>query len=1131
MVNVIEFLWAMRGGGGLFFFLNWFVASQVDIFGMHQQVFEIIYTVTDRAGNIAVAKRQVTIEDTQPPDISIVGPRSLETEAGRPYHDKGARAVDLRDGDVTVNVENPVEIFPDDIPSTFVVTYSATDLAGNQATATRSVTVRDTLPPNVTLIGLNPFYIEAGFPVSIPGIQAIDLFEQRHLIQITDNRDSVTAFPSSTPRTFLVLYTARDRSENAASIQRTVIVQDTIPPVLALRGSPSVSWEGGMSWNDPGLKYANDSFDGNVLNRLSISVKLTRMGQRKATTCVFSSPNEFAEPPSPVQFHVTPTDIHFVDVFAPANTQYEVTYTVNDRAQNSASESRTITLVDTQRPDVYLFGEIRMYLEFLSEDKVEDVNYAHFLYKRPGAEAHDALDGDLSGGLCITVERYQFDSNVPNAQPQFDETQPWYQLTQRTRLRSISNAVPVGTLYVVDYQVSDGAGNSASIRRHILVRDSLPPVLSISGNQTINIPYGTSIQGQIGEVNAFDLHDGDITNKIYAIGMEDVDVYQSGRYTIQYRVSDQFNNTAEAVRTIDILPRTRPPSAYVVELRFNARDYEVIPDVVSFQVSLSRDVFGGDFVIVLSVLDEADRSARHASRHLLRGTETIVEIGVRHRDSLEWLLSEEIVSVIKSSTAVDGRLGGFRLSRVAAAQAQSTSSDDPTAIIAVVVCVAFVILIVGFIIYRRRRTQSIAGIKHTNGISHNRKSSVLDVDHRARASIGATYNNPLFNKEKSQSDDVIYELDEPTSLPARSAMYSPPLQENTPQLFGFEIFQGVEEPKKRNNYASPVVKIEDSYDKPVLQLDPPNQNAVTEEDYDVPQSFSKKKPSSGLQSRVPASPSQDQETNAFSNIMEASTLDDDDDDAPDLLSFAVTMSEYFGPIRRPEAEEKLANAPTGVYLLRASNSVGGIVLSCKTPSGHCEHHVMELNEQGRIKINSQEITNCVSLSHALSILRSENSYLPYVITKPLLSKTKGAEECSINFVRGTSMLKSQTHENPGNLYKELPRSTLGFGGISQWLHGAISRKEAETKLASAGMQDGIFLVRQKDHSYALSMAFDGRISHHLITKNPQSGWDVNSKQPPEQCPTVVHVIDFLSRQCMETVPGLLTKPLPPDTEA
>ncbi|EDQ85581.1 uncharacterized protein MONBRDRAFT_11698 [Monosiga brevicollis MX1] len=56
---------------------------------------------------------------------------------------------------------------------------------------------------------------------------------------------------------------------------------------------------------------------------------------------------------------------------------------------------------------------------------------------------------------------------------------------------------------------------------------------------------------------------------------------------------------------------------------------------------------------------------------------------------------------------------------------------------------------------------------------------------------------------------------------------------------------------------------------------------------------------------------------------------------------------------------------------------------------------------------------------------------------------------------------------------------------AMWLHGTISRREAEQRLVAAGIQDGLFLLREsqtQQSAWALSLVIGNQIIHHLLRK-------------------------------------------------
>ncbi|MFH0993409.1 MAG: immunoglobulin-like domain-containing protein, partial [bacterium] len=102
-------------------------------------VYTLIYTVSDSYGNVTSVPRVVTVvlTDTQVPLLSGVG--AITIYVGEEFDPlAGVQAVDTIDGEVEVVFEGVVDIWT---PGTYEIAYSAEDTTGNEATATRIVTV------------------------------------------------------------------------------------------------------------------------------------------------------------------------------------------------------------------------------------------------------------------------------------------------------------------------------------------------------------------------------------------------------------------------------------------------------------------------------------------------------------------------------------------------------------------------------------------------------------------------------------------------------------------------------------------------------------------------------------------------------------------------------------------------------------------------------------------------------------------------------------------------------------------------------------------------------------------------------------------------------------------------------
>ena len=97
-------------------------------------------TITARTINGLTATCLITVPDTIAPVITLTGGSTVTINRGNAYVEPGYRAVDNVDGDITskVVVSGSVDT---SIIGAYRLTYSATDMAGNTGTATRTINV------------------------------------------------------------------------------------------------------------------------------------------------------------------------------------------------------------------------------------------------------------------------------------------------------------------------------------------------------------------------------------------------------------------------------------------------------------------------------------------------------------------------------------------------------------------------------------------------------------------------------------------------------------------------------------------------------------------------------------------------------------------------------------------------------------------------------------------------------------------------------------------------------------------------------------------------------------------------------------------------------------------------------
>ncbi len=99
-----------------------------------------VFKFVDSDGNAGTAFAKVTNIDKEAPVITISGKELLFLEKGSVYREMGATAKDGERSPVCVMVSGTVNT---QVPGTYVITYTATDEAGNIATAVRTVKVID----------------------------------------------------------------------------------------------------------------------------------------------------------------------------------------------------------------------------------------------------------------------------------------------------------------------------------------------------------------------------------------------------------------------------------------------------------------------------------------------------------------------------------------------------------------------------------------------------------------------------------------------------------------------------------------------------------------------------------------------------------------------------------------------------------------------------------------------------------------------------------------------------------------------------------------------------------------------------------------------------------------------------
>ncbi len=205
----------------------------------------ISYDVLDASGNAAATlSRVVIVKDTIAPVLKLIGGEEDGSQIVEVFEDYVEYGVEVYD---RYDQHHKIEIKVDIIQNVnvnklgkYIVTYNARDSHNNRAEPIiRTVYVKDTTPPEITLIGDNPITIERGTEYKDPGATVIDNYDgpMKNL--------TITGVPSGMVLgKYQVSFKAIDSSGNIGEVFREVNVVDTIPPVV-------LGVEDGMYYRNP----------------------------------------------------------------------------------------------------------------------------------------------------------------------------------------------------------------------------------------------------------------------------------------------------------------------------------------------------------------------------------------------------------------------------------------------------------------------------------------------------------------------------------------------------------------------------------------------------------------------------------------------------------------------------------------------------------------------------------------------------------------------------------------------------------------------------------------------------------------------------------------------------------------
>jgi len=413
----------------------------------------VTWTATDQSGNVATKEQSVNVVDTIRPLLVI--PDDIEVEAN------GINTIIDDLGELTVNDISDIAYTTNDAPEKFplgetIVTWAVSDIAGNSVSGTQLVTVVDTTSPEI----IAPSDIK---------LEAVDLTE--NYIELVDGRvfDTVEikSVENNAPETFplgetIVTWTATDTSGNSVSDTQTITIEDTTQPVIT--GPDNIT-----------------------LEIIDSSGMVVDVGQASALDQVDTNPEITNDAPELFQLGDT-----------------IVTWTATDSSGNSSLFFQTITVVDTEEP------------ELIPPENIIQ-------------EAENPLDNFVILGMAETSDIVGVSSITNDAPEKF----------------------PLGET-IVTWTASDNAGNSVSGTQLVTVVDTTSP--SIDTPENI-VAEATGLEG-----NSITLENSTAEDKIEvsSITNDAPETFPLGETIVTWIATDSSGNSVSETQLVTVVDTTSP---------------------------------------------------------------------------------------------------------------------------------------------------------------------------------------------------------------------------------------------------------------------------------------------------------------------------------------------------------------------------------------------------------------------------------------------------------------------------------------------------------------------------------------------------------------------------------------------
>ena len=600
----------------------------------------VIWTSTDSEGNTATATSRLVVSDNTPP--SLIAPADLfgESTSGEAIEITlpSVFGTDLVDGQVQATA-NHTGLFE---PGATVVTWTATDLAGNSANVSHNVTVTtaDALPTIATIADIS---MEATGELTAVALVAPSVSDNEDGVLVAQ-ADKQSPFPVGTT---VVTWSATDSANHTVSTTQQIEISDTTAPIITVPENLSIEATATLTPVTLTPATAIDLVDDNItvvaapigpyavgthnitwtasdkFNNTATATSQLEITDNTAPTmtapATITQHSEDGEPLTIMLTSVMANDLvdgefaaiaDHTGTFAPGTTI--VVWTATDKAGNSTSVNQSVIVTTPDAlPVISVIADITMEATAKltpltltppsASDSEDGVLVAKADDTGPFAVGPTAITWSVTDSASQTVSLVQnitiTDTTAPVIDPIVDQlveaiaSQTPVTLIVPTATDLVDGAVTATTTasesysigeHIIDWTAKDLLGNTVTASSRLKVVDTTAP-------EFIQIPEPISVLSLDGEamtvdlpvVTAQDLVDGEVSAVVDNAGP-----YLPGEHTLVWQVADAAGNENTINQLVNVIvdntsPQITAPDNITVEAIAVLTPVELVEPVVT----------------------------------------------------------------------------------------------------------------------------------------------------------------------------------------------------------------------------------------------------------------------------------------------------------------------------------------------------------------------------------------------------------------------------------------------------------------------------------------------------------------------------------------------------------------------